>query len=312
MIDEIRVYDRALSTAEVQADMSQPLGITNPGAPTAPGNLTVTASTQTSISLGWTASTDDTGVSGYSVYVDGALAGTTTATSFTVTGLACSTGHQLEVEAFDAAGNTSPRASVSGSTTACGATPGLVAAYAFDEGSGSTANDASGNGKNGAIGGGAAWVTGHSGGALSFDGVDDNVALGSLGTFYNSAFTLEAWVQKTHERRRTSAVVGTWAGSGPMLWIDHLAGHHYATLGGSLSSYLDSGQTPSRRAVAAPGGHIRRRRPPATTSTEPRSPRAQSPAASATRTPGASAPTAAARAASSTAWSMTSASTTAL
>ena len=66
----------------------------------------------------------------------------------------------------------------------CDTTPGLVAAYAFDEGSGTTANDASGNGKNGAITG-AHWVTGRNGGGLSFDGVDDNVALGTLGTFYN-------------------------------------------------------------------------------------------------------------------------------
>ena len=39
-------------------------------------------------------------------------------------------------------------------------------------------------------------------------------------------------------------IVGTWAGNGPMLWIDHLATHHQLTLGGSLSSYLDSGQSP--------------------------------------------------------------------
>ncbi len=242
LIDEIRVYDRALSTTEVQADMSQPLGITDPGAPTTPGNLAVTASTGTSISLGWTASTDDTGVAGYHVFADGAAAGTTSATSFTVTGLTCSTGHLLEVEAFDAAGNTSPRASVSGSTTSCGTSSGLVAAYAFEEGSGTAANDASGNGKNGTISG-ASWATGRNGTGLSFDGTDDHVSLGSLGTFYNTAFTLEAWVQKTTAKKDVG-VVGSWTGSGPMLWVDHLAGHHYTTLGGSLSSYLDSGQSP--------------------------------------------------------------------
>ena len=44
-------------------------------------------------------------------------------------------------------------------------------------------------------------MTGRNGGALSFDGVDDNVALGSLGTFYNSAFTLEAWVRKSTAKK---------------------------------------------------------------------------------------------------------------
>ena len=57
-------------------------------------------------------------------------------------------------------------------------------------------NDASGNGKNGTIGGGAAWATGRYGGALSFNGSNAYVASAALGTFYKSGFTLEAWVQK--------------------------------------------------------------------------------------------------------------------
>ena len=39
-------------------------------------------------------------------------------------------------------------------------------------------------------------------------------------------------------------IVGTWAGNGPMLWVDHLASRHHLTLGGSLSTYLDSGHNP--------------------------------------------------------------------
>ena len=39
-------------------------------------------------------------------------------------------------------------------------------------------------------------------------------------------------------------IVGTWAGNGPMLWVDHLATRHHLTLGGSFSSYLDSGVSP--------------------------------------------------------------------
>ena len=99
--------------------------------------------------------------------------------------------------------------------------PGLVAAYAFDEGSGTTAVDASGNGRNGAVVG-ATWATGRYGGALSFDGTNDYVGLPGLGTFYNAAFTLEAWVQKATTKNDVG-IVGTWAGNGPMLWVDHLA-----------------------------------------------------------------------------------------
>ena len=132
---------------------------------------------------------------------------------------------------------------MTGSTTACDSSPGLIAAYAFDDGSGTTLVDASGYGRNGTISG-ATWTTGRNGGALSFDGADDHVALESLGTFYNDAFTLEAWVQKSTAKKDVG-VVGSWTGSGPMLWVDHAAGRHYVTLGQSFSSYLDSGVSPA-------------------------------------------------------------------
>ncbi|MGZ4392530.1 MAG: hypothetical protein ACXVRK_10510, partial [Gaiellaceae bacterium] len=50
------------------------------------------------------------------------------------------------------------------------ATTGLVAAYAFDEGSGATVTDQSGNGNNGTLTT-TTWTTaGKYGGALSFNG----------------------------------------------------------------------------------------------------------------------------------------------
>ena len=85
---------------------------------------------------------------------------------------------------------------------------------------------------------------GRYGGALSFDGVDDYVGLPALGTFYNSGFTLEAWVQKSTTKKDVG-ILGSWAGDGPMLWVDHLASRYHLTLGGSLSSYLDSGLSPT-------------------------------------------------------------------
>ncbi|BBO17988.1 conserved hypothetical protein [Candidatus Brocadia pituitae] len=54
-------------------------------------------------------------------------------------------------------------------TAATGPISGQQAFYAFDEGSGTIANDSSGNGNNGNIIG-ATWTTGKSGGGLSFDG----------------------------------------------------------------------------------------------------------------------------------------------
>ena len=53
-------------------------------------------------------------------------------------------------------------------------TTGLVAAYGFGEGAGTTTRDASGTGNPGAISGAAWTAAGRYGSTLSFDGVDDS------------------------------------------------------------------------------------------------------------------------------------------
>ena len=241
LIDNVRIYSRALSAGEVQTDMTTPVPpATAPAGPAAPSGLTVTTRTQTSLALQWNASS---GASGYDVYLDGTSLGTTPSTTFTFTGLSCSTTHDLGVDAFDGAGNVSARTIVTASTALCSAPTGLVAAYSFDDGGGSVLTDTSGNGHNGTISG-ATWTSGHDGGALSFDGTSASVDLGALGTFYQSGFTLEGWVKKAGTKK-DDGIVGSWSGSGPMLWIDHLGGDYQLTLGSSLSTYLDSGQTPT-------------------------------------------------------------------
>ena len=88
-------------------------------APTKPASLTRTGGTQTSISLTWAPSLDNVGVTGYLVYADGAGAGSAAGTSHTVSGLACGRSYTLGVEARDAAGNVSQRATISAATSAC-------------------------------------------------------------------------------------------------------------------------------------------------------------------------------------------------
>ncbi|HZS24751.1 MAG TPA: Ig-like domain-containing protein [Gaiellaceae bacterium] len=88
-------------------------------APTAPQNLSVTSQTASSVSLSWSASSDNVGVAGYDLYVDGRAVGTTTATGYGFTGLACGQSVMLGVAAFDAAGNTSATAVLSASTSPC-------------------------------------------------------------------------------------------------------------------------------------------------------------------------------------------------
>src|SRR5215475_3523184 len=75
--------------------------------PTAPTNLAVASKTSTSISLTWTASADNVGVTGYRVFDGATQVGTSATTSFTVTGLAPSSTHTYTARAVDAAGNVS-------------------------------------------------------------------------------------------------------------------------------------------------------------------------------------------------------------
>jgi glucose/arabinose dehydrogenase len=78
-------------------------------APTAPKNLAVTATTVNSVSLKWSASTDNVGVAGYDVYNGGTvLAADVTGTSTTVKNLVSNTSYTFTVKAKDAATNASP------------------------------------------------------------------------------------------------------------------------------------------------------------------------------------------------------------
>ncbi|WP_405968166.1 fibronectin type III domain-containing protein [Streptomyces sp. NBC_00015] len=90
-------------------------------APTAPGGLTSTGKTSSSVSLSWNAATDNVGVTGYDVYSGSARVLTVSGTSATVSGLSASTGYTFTVKARDAAGNTSAASnSVSVTTNAGG------------------------------------------------------------------------------------------------------------------------------------------------------------------------------------------------
>src|SRR5262249_15842162 len=76
--------------------------------------------------------------------------------------------------------------------------PSLMAAYGFNEGSGTVVSDVSGNGNNGTISG-ATWTTsGRYGNALSFSGTNALVTINNSASLQlTSAMTLEAWVYPT-------------------------------------------------------------------------------------------------------------------
>src|SRR2546425_523010 len=126
-IDEVRIYNRALTLAEIQADMTTPVGGTPPPdtqAPTAPGTLTATAASGTQINLSWGAATDNVGVTGYRVercqgagcvnFLENAAP---TGTTYSDPGLTANTSYSYRVRATDAAGNLGPYSNVASATT---------------------------------------------------------------------------------------------------------------------------------------------------------------------------------------------------
>lgn len=82
-------------------------------APTVPTGLIGSAVSSSQINLTWTASTDDVGVTGYRIYKDGAGTpiGTVIGTSFQINGLNPGTNYSFQVDAMDAARNSSAKSS---------------------------------------------------------------------------------------------------------------------------------------------------------------------------------------------------------
>ncbi len=122
-IDEARIYSTALTAAQIQSDMTTPVGIDSQ-APTAPTNLLANAVSGTQINLTWTASTDNVGVSNYLIErCQGAgcsnftQIATSTTAGFNNTGLTAGNTYSYRVRATDASSNLSPYSNTATATT---------------------------------------------------------------------------------------------------------------------------------------------------------------------------------------------------
>jgi len=302
LIDEVRVYNRALSATEIQADMNLPVGNVDTQAPSAPSSLAATGSI-TGAQLSWSPSTDNVGVVRYNVHrsttsgftpsaanriaqptgtsytdttaagtyfykviaedaagnvgpasneagatitgdtqapsaptgLSAAVAGSTvnlswtaatdnvgvvrynvhrsttsgftpstanrigqpTGTSYADSGVAAGT-YYYKVTAEDAAGNVGNPSSEASATVSLSVPTGLVAAYGFDEGSGTSTADQSGNGNTGSLSNTLWSAGGKFGGALSFNGSNARVNVADSASLHlTTGMTLEAWVKPT-------------------------------------------------------------------------------------------------------------------
>jgi len=125
VLDDVRVYPRALSQAEIQADMQTGVGTAlDTQAPAAPGTVTTTVVSGTQVDLSWPAATDNVGVVGYrEERCQGAgctnfmQVATPTGTTSSDQGLTPATTYGYRVRAVDGAGNLGPYSPVASATT---------------------------------------------------------------------------------------------------------------------------------------------------------------------------------------------------
>ncbi len=127
MIDEVRVYNVALTAAQIQTDMNAAIGgssVPDTTPPSTPSGLTASAVSSSQINLNWTASTDNVGVTGYLVQrsqgagsTNYTSVATPTGANYSDTGLLAGTVYNYRVAATDAAGNLSGYSSVASATT---------------------------------------------------------------------------------------------------------------------------------------------------------------------------------------------------
>ncbi|MFN8357819.1 MAG: fibronectin type III domain-containing protein [Spirosomataceae bacterium] len=93
-------------------------GTADTQAPTAPTNLVASGISNTGLTLSWSASSDNVGVTSYQVYQGNTLLnGNVTGTSLNISGLTCNTAYSFTVTAKDAAGNVSAVSNTASATT---------------------------------------------------------------------------------------------------------------------------------------------------------------------------------------------------
>lgn len=115
----VRAYN-AQGTSALSSSISVKTNGNSLPLPAVPQGVNITGVTDTSVSLSWAASSDATG---YDIYRNGSVAGTTTSTSFTDTGLSKNTSYTYTVEAYNATGSSDASAAVSATTTGGSTTP---------------------------------------------------------------------------------------------------------------------------------------------------------------------------------------------
>jgi hypothetical protein len=116
----------------------------------------------------------------------------------------------------------------------------LVAHWKLDEGSGNTVYDSSASGNDGTFEGDPQWVAGYYGGALEFDGTDDNIDCGNDDSLnITDEITLSAWINMAQRPDVDNWYTITWKEDAYSMYL-YGADNTVTTLGADF--WLDTGR----------------------------------------------------------------------
>jgi hypothetical protein len=208
-IDELRIYNRALSAAEV----GQLYGLGS-AVDTTPPTVAMTAPSSGAIVSGTIPvsanASDDVAVVGVQFQLDGSdLGAEVTSSPYQVLWSTAGTTdgpHTLSATARDAAGNTSV-ASISVTVSNTLSVPGPVAYWKFDEGAGATAADSSGNGYTLSLVNGPTWTAGKLNGGLSFNGLNEYGVVPGIDLSGTAAASVSVWLNRVWTPLTSGATV---------------------------------------------------------------------------------------------------------
>ena len=179
-------------------------------------SIAVTPAT-TSLATGATQQFTATGT-----YSDSSTQNLTSSVTWTSTNTAVATITSGGLATGVAVGSTTIQAtsgSISGSTSLTVTVSGLVGYWKFDDGSGTTAADSSGNGHPVTLVNGVSWVTGKIEGAISANGVNQYGSIPAIDLSGTSAVTVAMWVNRTYST------------AGADVWLEDSANFNSSTTG---------------------------------------------------------------------------------
>lgn len=209
------------------ATQNQTVIVADTIAPTAPTSLVASGTTSNSTNLSWTASSDNAAVTGYDVYNGATLLGTTSSTSYAVSGLSASTTYTFSVKAKDAVGNISASSNIVNVTT-------LAPAYCSSQGN-SVASEKIGKVVFGTISNTSTGGTGYE----NFTAISTNA---TRGTVYTITIT-PSW---TSTKRK----------EGYAVWIDYNGDGDFADVGEQVWTKAASTTTPVSGTITIPATAI--------------------------------------------------------